>query len=255
VRFGRIAAIAQQDLKILRTDPMPVMLLIGLPLILMPFLKPAFRLALHIEGRQGATGAEQVVPGMAVTFGFFLVWNVSLGFYREHAWKTWDRLRASPARTSEILIGKTVTPLLQVVTQFGLLFGLAGLVMGLHVQGSWFALCAVGGAFGLYLVATGLAVTAVCRTSMQANAIANVGALVLAGLAGALVPYSLLPGWAQSIAPAVPSYWAMQGYKHAIFGEGTTIVEPVIILLAYAILFAVIASMHFRFDESKAASL
>lgn len=248
--LGRMAAIARQDLKVLGTDSMPAIMLIVMPFLLMPFLKPAFNVALHIEGRRGATGAEQVVPGMAVTFGFFLVGNVSLGFYREHAWKTWERLRASPAGTGEILIGKMVTPLLQAVTQFGLVFGLGGLLMGLHVKGSWMALCAVGAAFGLYLVTTGLAVTALCRTVLQANAVVNIGTLLLAGLAGALVPYSLLPGWAQDIAPAVPSYWAMQGYKHAIFGEGA-VVRPILFLLGFSILSALIALVRFRLDETK----
>ena len=127
---GRIATIAWQDLKILRADPMPAIMLIVMPLLLMPFLKPAFIVVLHMEGHRSATGAEQVVPGMAVTFGFFLVGNVSLGFYREHAWKTWERLRASAAGTAEILAGKMVTPLLQAIAQFGLLFGLGGLLMG-----------------------------------------------------------------------------------------------------------------------------
>jgi ABC-2 type transport system permease protein len=251
VSLGRIAAIARQDLKILRADSMPAIMLILMPLLLMPFLKPAFNVALHIEGHQGATGAEQVVPGMAVTFGFFLVGNVSLGFYREHAWKTWDRLLASPAGTREIMAGKMVSPLLQAATQFGVLFGLGGLLMGLHVRGSWLGLCAVGAAFGLYLVTTGLAVTAMCRTVLQANAVVNIGFLLLAGLAGALVPYSLLPGWAQTISPAVPSYWAMQGYKHAIFGEGATVVVPILFLLGFSILSALIASLRFRLDDTK----
>ncbi len=247
---GRIAAIARQDLKILRTDSMPAIMLIVMPFLLMPFLKPAFNVALHVEGRHGATGAEQVVPGMAVTFGFFLVGNVSLGFYREHAWKTWERLRASPAGTGEILVGKMVTPLLQAVAQFCLVFGLGGLLMGLHVKGSWLALCAVGAAFGLYLVTTGLAVTALCRTVLQANAVVNLGTLLLAGFAGALVPYSLLPTWAQDVAPVVPSYWAMQGYKHAIFGEGA-IVEPILLLLGFSVLSVLIALTRFRFAETK----
>lgn len=249
--LGRIVAIAKQDLKVLRTDFMAMIGLLIMPLLLMPFLKPAFNVALQIEGLQGATGAEQVVPGMAITFGFFLVGIVSFGFYREHAWKTWDRLRASPAGASEILIGKMGPPLLLAVTQFALLFGLGGLLMGLHVEGSWLALCAVGAAFSLYLVTTGLAVTALCRTFMQANAIVNVGALPLAGLAGALVPYSLLPSWAQAISPAIPSYWAMQGYKHAIFGEGATAVGPILILLGFSILSVLIASARFRIDDTK----
>lgn len=249
--LGRIAAIARRDLKILRSDFLPVMLLIIMPFLLMPFLKPAFNVALDVEGLQGATGAEQVVPGMAVTFGFFLVGNVSLGFYREHGWNTWERLRASPAGTGEIMIGKMVTPLLQAVTQFVLLFGFGGLLMGLHVKGSPLALCAVGAAFALYLVTTGFAVTALCRTFMQANAVVNIGALLLAGFAGALVPYSLLPGWAQDISPVVPSYWAMQGYKNAIFGEGATVVEPILFLLGFSVLSALIASVRFRLDDTK----
>jgi len=249
--FGRIAAIVRQDLKILRADSMPAVMLIVMPLLLMPFLKPAFNVALHIEGHQGATGAEQVVPGMAITFGFFLVGNVSLGFYREHAWKTWERLLASPAGTGEIMIGKMATPLLQAVAQFGVLFGLGGPLMGLHVKGSWLALCAVGAAFGLYLVTTGLAVTALCRTVLQANAVVNIGFLLLAGLAGALVPYSLLPGWAQDISPVVPSYWAMQGYKHAIFGEGATVVGPILFLLGFSILSVLVALVRFRIKDTK----
>ncbi len=247
----RIVAITRQDLRILRTDFMAITLLIVMPFILMPVLEPACRVALHIEGFRGATGAEQVVPGMAITFGFFLVGNASIGFYREHGWKTWERLRASPAGTAEIVIGKMVTPLLLVIVQFGLLFGPGGLLMGLHVKGSWLALCAVGAAFALFLLTTGLAVTALCRSVMQASAVANIGALLLAGLAGALVPYSLLPAWGKDIAPAIPTYWAMQGYKHVIFGERATIVTPILCLVGFSILSALIASVRFRLDDTK----
>ncbi|MGN6274711.1 MAG: ABC transporter permease [Solirubrobacterales bacterium] len=249
--LGRIAAIARQDLRVLRTDAMPAVTLVIMPLLLMPFLKPAFSVALHIEGLKGASGAEQVVPGMAVTFGFFLVGDVGLGFFREHAWRTWDRLRASPAGTGDILIGKMATPLLLAGSQFGLLFGVGGLLMGLHVKGSWLSLCAVGAAFGLFLVTTGLAVAALCRTAQQATAIVTVGALLLAGLAGALVPYSLLPSWAQEVSPVVPGYWAMQGYKQAILGEGATVIEPVLFLLGFSALSLLIAATRFRVDDTK----
>jgi hypothetical protein len=152
VSLGRVAAIARQDLRILRTDPMAVVPLIVLPLVVAPFLQPAFKAAFHFAGLHRATGAEQVVPGMAVTFGIFLVMNISSSFFREHAWKTWDRLRASPAGTAEILLGKMVTPLLELTLQFVLLFGFAGLLLGLHLRGSWLELCAVGCCFAVFLV-------------------------------------------------------------------------------------------------------
>lgn len=253
--LGRITAIAWQDLKVLRADPSPVVLLIGMPLLLMPFLKPAFAVALHVEGDRGATGAEQVVPGMAVLFGFFLTGTVSFAFFHEHAWRTWPRLRASPASTGEILAGKMLIPLAQAVAQFVVLFGLGGLLMGLHVRGSWLGMFAIAMVFGVYLVATGLAITALCKTIVQANAVVNVGALLLGGLAGALVPYSLLPGWAQTIAPAVPSYWAMQGYKDGIFGGGASVVIPILVLLGFAAASTLTALVCFRFEDEKGGLL
>jgi ABC-2 type transport system permease protein len=246
----RIAAIAKQDLRILRRDPMAVVPLIVLPLVVMPFLRPAFKAAFHFAGLPKTTGAEQAVPGMAVTFGFFLVMNTCSIFFREHTWRTWDRLRASPAGTVEILLGKMVTPLVEFTLQFVLLFGLAGLLMGLHVRGSWLGLCAVGCAFAVFLVMTGIAVIGVCRTYMQANATVTAGALVMAGFAGALVPYALLPPWAQSISPLVPSYWAMQGYKHAIFG-GQAVLLSILMLFVFSLVSAVVAAANFRFDDAK----
>lgn len=248
--LGRIAAIARQDLRILRRDPMAVVPLIVLPLVVMPFLLSAFKAAFHFAGLRRATGAEQAIPGMAVTFGFFLVMNTCSSFFREHMWRTWDRLRASPAGKVEILLGKMVTPLVEFTLQFVLLFGLAGLLAGLHVRGSWLGLFAVGCSFAVFLVTTGIAVTGVCRTYMQANAAVTAGALVMAGFAGALVPYALLPPWAQSISPLVPSYWAMQGYKHAIFG-GQTILVPILLLLGFSLISAVVAVSCFRFDDPK----
>jgi ABC-2 type transport system permease protein len=245
-----IAVIAKQDLRILRKDPMVIVPLIVLPLIVMPFLRPAFKTAFQFGGVRGANGAEQAVPGMAVTFAFFLVMNTCSSFFREHAWSTWDRLRASPAGTVEILLGKMVTPLVEFALQFLLLFGFAGMVMGLDVRGSWVGLCAVGCSFAILLVVTGIAVTGVCRTYMQASAAVTASALVLAGLGGALVPFGLLPPWAQSLSPFVPSYWAMQGYKHAIFG-GQSVLMPVLLLLAFSLVSAATAIFSFRLDDSK----
>jgi ABC-2 type transport system permease protein len=250
VSARRVIAIARQDLRILRQDPMAVIPLIVLPLVVMPFLRPSFKAAFQASGMQETTGAEQAVPGMAVTFSFFLVMTTCSSFFREHTWNTWDRLRASSAGAVEILVGKMVTPLFEFTLQFILLFGFAGLLMDLHVQGSWLELCAVGCSFAVFLVTSGIAVTGICRTYMQASAAVTAGAFVLAGFAGALVPYALLPSWAQSISPLVPSYWAMQGYKHAIFGDHTVLV-PVLLLLAFSLLPIAVATSRFRFDDSK----
>src|SRR5437868_9051419 len=50
----------------------------------------------------------------------------------------------------------------------------------------------------------------------QLNAFSNLGAMVLAGVGGALAPTSALPSWARTLAPATPSYWAMRGFRQVI---------------------------------------
>ena len=83
-------------------------MLLVFPVITIAFLKPALQPALVQAGYPNATGAEQVVPGQAVMSAFFLVSLVTLAFFAEHGWGTWDRLRASPATSLEIVVGKAL---------------------------------------------------------------------------------------------------------------------------------------------------
>ncbi len=244
--------VAHHELRLIRHDPFPLLALAILPFIGMVFMKSAFQTTLLSEGVAQATGAEQAVPGIAVTFGPVLIGTVGYSFYREHGWKTWERLRASPVSTAEILCGKTVLPLLQAAGQFAFLFGLGYLLLDLQVRGSWAQLILVATAFGLFLIALGFAITAVCKTAIQASAIAYVGGLAGACLGGALMPYSTLPPWAQAIAPAVPHYWAMRGYRNAILDRGESVLLPLAMLLLFALVFAAVAAWRLRFEDAKA---
>jgi ABC-2 type transport system permease protein len=244
--------IARQELRLVSHDPFPLLAFAVLPLIGMVFMKSAFQATLLSEGVDHATGAEQAVPGIAVTFGPVLIGTVGYSFYREYGWKTWERLRASPVSTAEIMCGKTVLPLLQAAGQFVFLFGLGALLLDLQVRGSWGQLILVATAFGLFLIALGFAITAVCRTAIQASAIAYIGGLAGACIGGALMPYSTLPPWAQAIAPAFPHYWAMRGYRNAILDQGESVLLPLVMLLFFAAVFAGIAAWRLRFDDVKA---
>lgn len=253
MELRRSLAIARHDLRILRGDSAPLVLLVVMPLVVMPFVASAFRYTVAAQGIPHATGAEQAVPGMAVTFAFFLVGSVSFGFFREHAWRTWERLRASPATAGEILLGKVLVPLGQAGVQAVLLFALGGLLLHLHVRGSLLGLALVAAAFSLCLVAIGLALTAVCRTVMQLNVVTNIAALLLAGLGGAFVPEATLPHWAKLVSPAVPSYWAMRGYRRVIDAPGGlgAVLVSVAVLLAFAGAAAAVAALRLRFGETK----
>jgi hypothetical protein len=56
---------------------------------------------------------------------------------------------------------------------------------------------------------------------------ANFGGVALAGLGGALVPPSALPGWAEAVASGTPSYWAMRGFRSVILdSDGAAGIRP-----------------------------
>ena len=99
------------------------MILIVFPIITMAFLKPAFRAALVQGGYPHANGAEQVVPGQAVVRAFFIVSLTTFAFFSEFGWMTWDRLRASPATSLEIVLGKAIPRVAMVIVQLFVVLG------------------------------------------------------------------------------------------------------------------------------------
>ncbi len=246
--------ILSQDLRLLRADPTVVLVMIIMPLGFMAFSKNSAAAVLATEGLRDVNGAEQVVPGGAVLFSMFLMANVAFGVFREHGWRTWDRLRASPARPFEIMAGKVATPLAVLGVQLLCLFGGGWLLFGLHVRGTLLGLVLVAAVLALCLVSLGLALLGLCRTVMQLNTLSNLGAMLLGGLGGAIAPVSALPGWAKAIAPGTPSYWAMRGFRTAILEPGSTVADvllPVAMLAMFTAGFLGFASWRFRFADTK----
>jgi ABC-2 type transport system permease protein len=252
-RVRRLGVIVAHELRLVRREPLTIMILLAFPIITIAFLKPAFRPALVQSGFAHANGAEQVVPGQAVMAAFYLVALVTFSFFTEHSWATWDRLRASDASSLEIVLGKSVPRIAMGIAQLALLLVAGVLIFDLHIRGSAIALGPPIVAFAVCLVLLGVCVTALCRTVQQANGFAFLGMVLFGAIGGAFVPLAVLPGWARAIAPATPTYWAMRA-MHSVVLDGRGInatLRPTLMLLALGTLFAAIAVWRLRFDESK----
>ena len=247
----RSLAVVRHELRVLRSDPVFVVVFTTMPLIVMAFVKPALG---DLAGPSSDfNGAEQAVPGMTVLFALFLVGVVGLGFFREYGWRTWDRVRATGATPAQVVIGKVVVPFMQSAVQVAVLFGVGGLLYGLRVKGSVIALAATASMFSLSLICLGLALLALCKTILQLNAMSSLGAIVLAGVGGAITPSTTLPGWARTIAPATPSYWAMRGFRKVIIdgaGLGGAALS-IAILALFSALFLLTAVSQFHYNDNK----
>jgi ABC-2 type transport system permease protein len=123
----------------------------------------------------------------------------------------------------------------------------------LGIAGSIGALSLIAVVFSASMLSFGMAITALSRTSQQLNTFVNVGGILFATVGGALVPISVLPQWVQNIAPALPTYWAMLGFRSVILDGGgfPQVVGPTLMLLIFTAGFSIIAAFKFRFEESK----
>lgn len=246
-------AIMRHEFRVLLSDPSTVIFVVLMPLFMVAIMKELFATALQAQGYAGANGSEFGIPAMAVAFAAFGVGYAGFTFFRDHGWGTWDRLRATPASSVDIMMGKVVPNVAVTVTQLLLLFVLGGPLFGLHVTGSWLALGVLIVVLAVSLSAFGMFVTSITSTMNQLNAVGSVGGIALALLGGAWAPVETMPDWAQVIAPAIPTYWAMEGFTEVILEGGGlgVVVVPALVLLAFAALFTALSAWKFRFEDAK----
>jgi ABC-2 type transport system permease protein len=230
-------------------------LLMLMPILVMSFFRPLAAVALRSQGALGSNGAEQVVPGIFLMFSFLIVGTVGYSVFREHGWRTWDRLRTLPITTSEILVSKIATPLLLFVAQFLVTFTCGSALLGLHSRAPIWALAACVLVTGLMLISLGLAVSSVARSLQQVNAVANLGLVIFGTVGGAFVPVSLLPIAVRRFSPASPTYWSMRALSKSIVGGGglRDIFPEIAVLLGFALAFLAVARLRFRVEEGKHA--
>ncbi|MCP5026309.1 MAG: ABC transporter permease [Actinomycetia bacterium] len=249
-----VLTLTRREFLLMRRDPAFIIIFFAMPLVVMPLFERTMGLSLQASGFSEASGAEQVVPGQVVLFGFFIGSSVAFAVFREHGWKTWDRLRASAVSPRAVLAGFALPwVVLHVVYQLALMVA-GGLFLGLRLNGgSAVAVVAVTVAYAVCVIALVLLITATFRTANQVNGITNLLAMVLSGLGGALVPRDQLPGWAQAVAPATPQYWAMEGHRQVFLESGglADVIVPVVVLLGAGLVLGLLAAVRFRADETK----
>lgn len=246
-----VRALVRHELRQFARDPSLLVFFVGLPVALAAFLEPAFK-PLIVRDVAGASGVEHALPGMTVLFALFVVVYAGFGVFREHGWRTWDRLRMLHASPASILIGKAVVPFLLVLVQF-VLMGVIGVVaFDLEYQGPWLAGVPLIVAFAAFLVSFGLLLATLLRTIEQMSALSGLLAVTMGALGGAIVPVESIASWARPIAPSSPAYWAMEGLQVLIVGGQTSrVLGSAVVLLAFAAGCFVLTALRFDATQVK----
>jgi ABC-2 type transport system permease protein len=226
----RIAAIARHNVTLRRRDPGQFLSYLVMPMVLMPVLRPVFE-------RAAAGGPTQVVTGILVLYSTLALSIVGTATLAERAWHTWDRLRATRARSAELLLGKTLPAFAVLLLQQGILLVYGITLIGADPRGlRACALLALAVAvWSATLLALGNALASVVRTFGELGAASDIGALALATLGGALVPTSLFPAWLRDLGYASPGYWALSMLQSAMRGDVYRTLLPAAALLALGV--------------------
>ncbi|MBM3663647.1 MAG: ABC transporter permease, partial [Actinobacteria bacterium] len=221
-------------LDLLRSHALPVTLYFLMPLAILAFVEGGFDLLLQIQDPAADySGADLAASGQATMFGFMSLATIGFVFLGDHGWGTWNRVRSLGVRPWQVMTGKLGTAYLNQLAIFVFVMVMATVLFDLRVRGPVLALLAVELLMAAVAVGYCFIACAVCTNQAQFNAFAYLGALVLAGLGGALTPFETLPGWAQAIAPAVPTYWSVRAFGAVILdGAGISDVATELVVMA-----------------------
>ncbi len=210
---------------------------------------PPFQLILHARYNPEQITALNIVPGLiAVILTISTLILTSVAITREREQGTLENLLAMPVRPIEVALGKIVPYVGLGYAQTILVLALAVGVFGVPVRGSLLLLL---GSLGLFIacnLALGLAFSAVAKTQMQAQQMAQFAFLPSMMLSGFLYPFAGMPVWARAIGVCLPITHALRIARGILLkGSGWGAVWPDLWpMAAFALVVGAIAVRLYR---------
>ena len=221
---------------------------VGVPMLLLVIFGelPSFQQPMAILG--GLTLFDVYVPVLAV-FGVTLLAVVGLPIplvtYRELG--VLRRLSTTPVPQSWLLAAQSVIQLCVALGGLVVILAVSIAAFGAPAPKSpgGFALSAVLCTAGLFPI--GLVIAAVARTANGANVIGRLVFFPLMFFAGLWLPRALMPGVLVDISNYTPVGAAVQAMQASML-QGFPPAAPLLVLVAYALVFAFLARRFFRWE-------
>jgi ABC-2 type transport system permease protein len=247
--FGyRLYALVRHTFILTIRDPGPIIAFIAMPMLMMAAFRPVYT-----ASNGTVSGTARVTIGAIILFSLITLNIIGQNMFNERTWRTWDRMRTTPASSIELLLGKVIPFYVLLVGQQMILLLYSTAAFRLHINRPAAALVIML-AWSAAVLGLGLMLASVARTLGQLSTITDIGAIAITVLGGGLSPVREMPGWMQSLAPYSPGYWAIEGYQQAISGSlGIALLRPVAVLLIIAIAAMTVAAWRTasRFGASR----
>ena len=189
--------------------------------------------------------------GMGVQFILFMGIDLGIKLLTMRRQGLWQRLRAAPLSRGFLLASQVASGALIAAILFALIFAAGIIGFGVRVDGSFFGFVGMILAFALMTASFGLFIAALGKTPEATRGLAIFATLLMVMLGGAWVPSFIFPQWLQTVSLAMPTRWAVDGLDAMTWrGLGLDAAwVPIVTLLAFSLVFGVIAVLRFRWDE------
>ncbi len=216
---------------------------------------PPLGAALNVEevavggGAKTINSFDQQVPGFSVTFLLLgLLLGVSLGLLDERDWGTFDRIRAMPIASRNVLLGKLTARFIVGMAQMILLFAVGYFFFGMSLGPQPWALLLPIAGIVFAGTAFGLIIAGVARTRDSVLPLGAIVIMSMAAIGGCWWPIDLEPRWMRTVAVVLPTTWAMESFNDLMIrlrGVEATL-KPTAVLVAYGLAYLAIGLWLFR---------
>jgi ABC-type multidrug transport system permease subunit len=144
---------------------------------------------------------------------------------------TLETLLAQPITAVDLAFGLAGFPFLFAVVRAFAYLLLAGAFLGLSfAHTDWLGLIVSFAVSGFAFAGIGIILAALVVVFKRAESLASFGTVALSLLGGAVFPISALPDWLQPLATIVPTRFAFNAVRRALFGSGDWL-DPTLVLL------------------------
>ncbi len=161
------------------------------------------------------------VPGMAVFFLMFSVFDGSRSILQEETRGTLPRLMSTPTPTSQIILGKMLGTFFSGVLQFAVLVLASTLIFGVDWGSSPAGVALILVLTSFAASGLGALLTSAARNENQAGVVVSAVALTFGALGGSFFPASNLGGIVDLASRLTINRWAMEGFMKLTVGRAS----------------------------------